>query len=160
MGQNFLKAVILAWISSTAIDFFLNGGVFTSYFRSGDSFIVSPSDAFVRIPLGYISLLLLVLVLAYFIDKGSVSTINGGMKMSLIYALVVASSSVLGLWSITVVPAAFLLIWFVDQVLELTVAGTVLSMVKVSPSKHIARYVAIVAMALFTGGVALQNLLA
>jgi hypothetical protein len=159
MRPNFLKGVILAWISSMVVDFFLNGGVFASYFRSGDPFIVSPSDAFVRIPLGYTSLLLLILVLAYLIEKGSVSTINGGVKISLAYGFAVASSSVLGLWSIAVTPMSFLLIWFVDQIFELFVAGAVLSMGKVTPSKHIARYVAIGVVALVAGGVILQNLL-
>ena len=159
MRPNLLKAIILAWILSIAIDFFLNGGLFASYFGSGDPFIVSPSEAFVRIPLGYISLLLLILILAYLIEKAPVSTINGGLKLSLAYAVAVASSSVLGLWSITLAPATFLLIWFVDQILELSVAGAVLSMVKISPSKHVTRYVAIAVVALLAGGVTLQNLL-
>lgn len=137
----------------------MNGGLFASYFRSGDSFIVSQSEAFIRIPLGYTSLLLPILVLAYLIEKGSASTINGGVKMSLAYAFAITSSSVLGLWSIAVAPVSFLLIWFVDQIFELSIAGAVLSMGKVTPSKHIARYVAIWVVALLAGGVVLQNLL-
>ena len=158
-APSFPKAVILAWISSIAVDFFLNGGVFASYFSSGDSFIVSTSEAFVRIPLGYISLLLLVLVLAFLVYWKSGLTVYGGVKMSVAYGVVVASSTVLGLWSITVAPTEFLLIWFVDQVLELSVAGTILSISRAAPSRRITRDVAIGVAVLFVGGIALQNLL-
>ena len=159
MNEHLVKAIVLGWIASIAVDFFLNAGVFASYFSSGDQFILSSQQAFIRIPAGYASILFLVGVLGFLIYGGTGTTPGRGMRIGLIYGVVVSSSSVLGLWSITEAPVGFLTVLFVDQLAELTVAGAVISIVRSSSSRHITRWVVLVAVACVAGGVILQNIL-
>jgi hypothetical protein len=156
---NFIRSIVLAWIGAIAIDFLLNAGVFASFFASGDSFLLPPSQAFLRIPAGYASLFLLTLVLAVLIYRGKEMRAIEGMRMGLLYGTATSLVLVLGLWSITTAPPAFLAIWFLDQILEMTAAGTIIASARRTLSRRITMLIIVGALACFFVGVTLQNLL-
>ncbi|HET7405059.1 MAG TPA: hypothetical protein VFJ63_02990 [Candidatus Bathyarchaeia archaeon] len=157
MDRSLVRATLLGWIAAMAIDVFLNAGVFTSIFKSGDPFILSPEEAFIRIPAGFAALLLLVVVESLLIFHWPVTSVASGARIGIIYGVTISSGTLLGLWSITVASAAFLFVWVVDMLSELTIAGIVISSVR-SNSRHVARWVIIGAIACLIGGVIVQNI--
>ena len=159
LPPGFVRTLILGWVTAIAIDFLFNAGVFASFFASGQPFILPRGDAFLRIPGGYASLFLLTLVLAVLIYRGKEARISDGFRTGLAYGTATSLATVLGLWSITTAPPAFLAIWLVDQILEMTAAGIVIVRVRVDPSRRNTSLVMIVVVICITVGLALQNLL-
>jgi len=155
---SFVRALILSWITAVAIYFLLNAGVFASFFASKQSFLLTPTEAFVRIPVGYGSILLLTLVLTVLIYRGKEARPYEGMRAGLLYGTAVSLTTVLGLWSITTIPTTFLGIWLVDQILEMMLAGTVIALVRFGASRRITSFIVIGVLACFIIGLALQNL--
>jgi hypothetical protein len=137
----------------------LNAGVFASFFASKQSFLLTPTEAFIRIPEGYGSILLLTLVLTVLIYRGKEVHPYEGMRTGLLYGTAVSLSTILGLWSITTIPTTFLGIWLVDQILEMMIAGTVIALVRSDASRRITSFILIGALTCFIIGLALQNLL-
>ncbi|HEX4921502.1 MAG TPA: hypothetical protein VFV92_12265, partial [Candidatus Bathyarchaeia archaeon] len=113
---------------------------------------------FIRIPAGFAALLLLVVVESLLIFRWPVTSVASGARIGIIYGAMISSGSVLGLWSITVASPAFLLVWIVDMLSELTIAGVVISCVRSSSSRHVTRWVIIGAIALLIGGIIAQNI--
>lgn len=50
---------LLSWLSMLGADFFLHGGLLASLYIQPSPFLLPPWDSFKRIPLGYLSALLL-----------------------------------------------------------------------------------------------------
>ncbi|OGD47011.1 hypothetical protein A3K69_01595 [Candidatus Bathyarchaeota archaeon RBG_16_57_9] len=154
-----VKSVFLAWIAVIAIDFLLNAGIFASVFVSvDDSFLLSPEQAFVRIPAGYASLLISTLVLTMLIHRGGEERPVDGLRTGLLFGAATSLGLVLALWSISTADSAFLAVWFIDFTLEMTAAGTIIVATRHRVSRRIASLVSVGAVLCFILGIVLQNL--
>jgi hypothetical protein len=160
LPSNMPKSILLSWLVAVAIDFLLNAGVFASFFSSVQSFLLPPMQAFLRIPGGYASIFLLVLILTWLIYRGREATPVEGMRLGFLYGAATSLSIVLGLWSITSAPIGFLAIWSVDQVLEMTAAGAIIASTRSHLSRRATYLVLMGSIACFVVGIVLQNLLA
>ena len=56
---------LLSWLSMLGVDFFLHGGLLAKLYIQPSPFLLPPQDAFRRIPLGYLSALLLTALLLW-----------------------------------------------------------------------------------------------
>ncbi len=116
---------LLSWLSMLAVDFFLHGGLLASLYVKQSPFLLSPLDAFRRIPLGYLSFLLLAGLLLWLMVKLGIRGWRQGLVFGLQLGALVWGALALGLLSISTAELSLLLGWFLGQTVEMGLAGAV-----------------------------------
>jgi hypothetical protein len=109
-----------------SFDFLLHAGLLARLYVKPSPFLLPPETAFRLIPLGYLSFMIMALLMTWLMVK---QRIEGG-RDGLIYGLklggLIGGSMVFGLASITTAKHALLLGWFLGQTAELGIAGAVI----------------------------------
>ena len=124
--QRLVIITLLAWLASLGFDLLLHGGLLAGYYvAENDPFLLSPQQAFARIPLGYASFALLTAMLVWLMYRLNVKRILPGARFGLILGVLLWGSSALGLYSITTAKPGLLVGWFIGQSIELAIAGAV-----------------------------------
>ena len=148
----------LAWLVTIAIDFFVFGGVFVGLLEeSSSAAVLSPEELFRRIPAGYASFLLEVLLLAWLLRSTGSRGVTAGVRTGLRAGGIFATAVVLGLWSFTTVPVVALMVWWLTLMLQFTAAGAVLGASSTSAWRPMRRWSLVVVVLLVAGGTVLQN---
>ena len=123
---NISTIAFLGWMSMLGFDFLLHGGLLAKLYVKTSPFLLPPQMAFKLIPLGYLSFLIMALLLTWLMLKQKIK----GKREGLIYGLKIGgliwASQILGLASITTADYTLLLGWFLGQTAELGIAGTVI----------------------------------
>lgn len=115
----------LAWLASIGVDFFLHAGVLAKYYVEPSEFLLSPHEAFARIPFGYAAFLLVSILIVWVLAAtGTHGCRRGALTGFGIGALVWGAFS-LGMYSIARAPAGLLTGWFIGQSAECAVAGAI-----------------------------------
>jgi hypothetical protein len=112
-----------------AVDFFLHGGLLAPLYDWDSPFLINPHDAFVRIPVAYVGLLVLAAGLAVLLARLGVDRAWGGAVTAVGVGAVAWGALLLGLWSISTADPALLAGWWVSQTAELGVGGFVVGSV-------------------------------
>lgn len=125
-----LKRIIglgfLGWLAMLGIDFFLHAGLLARLYAQPSPFLLPPQDAFRLIPLGYLSFLLLDILILWLMVRLRVTTWRRGLIFGLKIGGLVWGALALGLLSISTASKYLLLGWFAGQTVELGVAGAVI----------------------------------
>ena len=116
--------VILCWLSMIGFDFLLHGGVLASFYVEGSPFLLPPEKSFRLIPLGYLSFLVLAVLLVWLMSRLDVLGGRAGFIFGLKVGTLVWGSLVLGLISVSTASKGLLVGWFFGQTIELAIAGT------------------------------------
>jgi hypothetical protein len=159
MARRTAAAIAVAWLVTIAVDFVVFGGIFAGVLEDADDpSVLDAPQLFARIPAGYASFLLEVVLLWWLLRAdGRVGAVEG-LRVGGLAGLLFASAVVLGLWSFTTVPAGPLALWWATVMLQLTAAGVVLGGAQ-TPLWPRVRTLAIVGAGAFVvTGVVLQNL--
>jgi hypothetical protein len=119
------KVVLLSWVSMLGVDFFLHAGLLARLYLEPSPFLLAPIEAFRLIPIGYLSFLLVAILLLWLTVRVDVDTWRKGLVLGFKLGVLVGGSMTLGLLSISTADPILLLGWFVGQLLELTLAGAV-----------------------------------
>jgi len=152
------RSVGLAWLATIAIDFFVFGGVFAGLLEEASSeAVLSPEALFRRIPAGYASFLLEVLLLAWLLRATGSRGVTSGARTGLGAGSLFATAVVLGLWSFTTVPVIVLMAWWLTLILQLAAAGAVLGASGTERWRPTRRWVVVLVVVLAAGGIVLQN---
>jgi hypothetical protein len=106
-------------------DFFLHAGLLAGLYLRPSPFLLPPARAFRLIPLGYVSFLLMAVLLTWMMDKLEIVGKRRGLVFGLKFGGMVWGAFVLGLMSISTADVALLLGWLIGQALELGIAGAV-----------------------------------
>jgi hypothetical protein len=106
-------------------DFFLHGGLLAGIYLRSDPFLLPPEKAFALIPVGYLSFLLLAVLLVRLMDRMDLTGWRAGAVFGLELGGLAWGALVLGLYSISTAGTDVLLAWFVGQTVELGIAGAV-----------------------------------
>ena len=69
---------MLAWLAILGFDFFLHGGVLAWLYARPDQFLLPPEQAFTLIPLGYLSFLVLTIMLVWLLICLEIQGWNAG----------------------------------------------------------------------------------
>jgi hypothetical protein len=153
------KIVLLSWLSMLGIDFFLNGGLLAGLYLEASPALLSPSEAFRLIPLGYLSIFLFAVLLVWVTARLNVKGWQNGLIYGSKIGLLVGGSSFLGLLSISSLNIVLLLGLFIGQWLEFSVAGAVAgSGVAAASLARLSVKVAAIVLILFLLTVVLQSL--
>jgi hypothetical protein len=115
----------IAWLAMIGFDFFLHAGLLARWYVSPSPFLLPPATAFARIPLGYLSFVLLAVLLLWTFSRAKVKGGRDGGATGLWIGVLVWGSLGLGLYSVSTAPPGLLLGWFVGQSVELSIAGVV-----------------------------------
>lgn len=125
-SDRVVQPVAAAWMLSISIDFLLHGGILARLYVRSTPFLLGAHDAFRRIPLGYLSFLLLTLGLAWAVRCANVRTAAGGLRIGAAGGALVWGALVSGLHSISTAPLDLLAGWWIGQTVELAAAGALL----------------------------------
>jgi hypothetical protein len=120
-----LQTGALAILAIVGFDLFLHAGLLAPLYESASPFLLTPDEAFRRIPFGYLSFVLLVVLLIWLMVKLEIKQWKGGFAFGLLVGLLVWGAETLGLYSISTASPVLLLGWFLGQSLELGIAGLV-----------------------------------
>jgi hypothetical protein len=115
----------LGWLASLGVDLFLNAAVFAGVFFEPSPFLLSPEELFVRIPLGYLSFLLMTGFLVWLMAGRSVVGLPAGARFGFVVGAVVHGAGALALASVSTARPSFLVTWFVAQTVQTVVVGAV-----------------------------------
>ena len=116
---------LLSWLSMLGVDFFLHGGLLARLYQQPSPFLLPPSDAFRRIPLGYLAALLLCFLLLWLMLRLELVGWRQGLAFGLKLGALIGGTGVLGLLSISTAGSGLLVGWFIGQTLEMALAGMV-----------------------------------
>jgi hypothetical protein len=116
---------LLSWLSMLGLDFFFHGGLLAKLYVQPSAFLLPPSDAFRRIPLGYLAALLLCVLLLWLMLRLALVGWRLGLTFGLQLGAFIGGSAVLGLLSISTAELSLVVGWFISQTVELGLAGMV-----------------------------------
>jgi hypothetical protein len=126
MAPHRFATVGLAWLAMIGVDFFLHAGLLAPLYDWASPFLLRPEVAFVRIPIGYLSLLPPVSLLAWLLPRLEVRRGRDGGAIAAGLGAIVWGTLLLGIWSISTAPPALLAGWWVAQIAELGLAGCII----------------------------------
>ncbi len=118
-----VATVALTWLAMLGVDLFLHAGLLAPLYDWDSQFLLRPEDAFVRIPIGYLGLLLLAGLLVWLLPRFDIYRGQDGAILAGGIGAVVWGALLLGLWSISTAAPGLLVGWWVGQTLELGLGG-------------------------------------
>lgn len=95
--------ILICWLSTLGFDFFLHAGLLTKLYLRPSSFLLPAEEAFLRIPLGYLSFLILVIVLVWIMESLNIAKWQKGFWFGLKFGALLWGSFALGLYSISTI---------------------------------------------------------
>lgn len=141
------------------IDVYLHGGLLARLYVEPSSFLLPAEDAFRRIPLGYLTFLILTIGLFWLFRRLHVRGAAAGFRLGAVAGAVAWGALVLGLYSISTASPSLLAGWWMGQSVELAFAGAVLGAVTDGVSlKRVWAIVGVAVVALAAATVALQSM--
>ncbi len=121
-----LSSIAAAWAVSVGFDLFLHGGLLASLYTVSSPFLLPAEVAFRRIPLGYLTFLVLTVALAWLLRRLDIRGALPGFRFGAASGAVVWGALVIGLYSISTAAVPLLAGWWIGQSVELGLAGAVL----------------------------------
>ncbi|MFC1787462.1 hypothetical protein ACFLY8_05475 [Halobacteriota archaeon] len=122
-----ISLILICWLSILGFDFFLHAGLLAGLYVQPSSFLLPAEEAFLRIPFGYLSFLILAIFLVWIMERLNINKWQKGIWFGLKFGALLGASSTLGLYSISTIEIDLLLGWWIGQTLELGIAGMVAS---------------------------------
>ena len=117
-----------AWLAMLGFDLLLHGGLLARFYLRDSPFLLDPPEAFRRIPVGYLSFLLLAILLHWLLTALDTRGWWAGFRVGLGAGALVWISGTLGLWSITTAEPDLLAFWALGQTVGLGIGGGVLGL--------------------------------
>ena len=154
-----LSAVGAAWVLSLGFDLFLHAGLLAKLYVETSPFLLQPEVAFRRIPLGYLSFLVLTFSLYWLFQRLDICGIASGLRHGAMVGCVLWGALVFGLYSISTAGLSLLVGWWIGQAIELGLAGAVLGAAADGvPLRRIWAVVVLTVIACLAGTIVLQTL--
>ncbi len=148
-----------AWVLSIGVDFLLHAGLLASLYVETSPFLLPADVALRRVPLGYLSFLVLTLGLYWLFRRLGIRGMVSGLRYGACVGLVVWGALAIGLYSISTARLPLLVAWWIGQAIELGLAGGILGAAATGASlRRIWMLVGLIALGCFVGTVVLQNL--
>lgn len=152
-------AIALAWLAAIGFDFLLHAGILRGLYLSPGGFLLPPDLAFRRIPLGYLSFLIITVLMAWLMRLGGIAGLRPGTKFGVMFGTLLWGAWCLALASITTAPWGLLVAWFLGQSLEAGLAGAVLGAAFAARSlRRLAGWVVLLFVCSLALGVLAQNI--
>lgn len=122
-----MRVALVAWLAMLGLDFLLNGALFAGMYQEGGPFFLAPSEAFRRIPLGYLAFLVLAIAIVEIANRLRLVTFVDGVRLGLAIGGVLAAVWSLSLFSVATLSAmgalTFAVIWLALLVMGSAIAA-------------------------------------
>lgn len=149
----------LGWIATLGVDLFLNAGVFAWVFFEPSPFLLPPEELFLRIPLGYLSFLLITGLVVWLMSGRMITGWRAGARFGVFLGAVIHGAGVLGMASVSTASISLLAAWFFGQTLQTGVVGAVVGHgFATSNLRRLGLFVVVLDIVLIGTTFALQNL--
>jgi hypothetical protein len=125
LPPRYARSVGLVWLAMVGVDFSLHAGVLAPLYDWQSPFLLAPGEAFTRIPIGYLSFLILGAALVWLSARLGVRRAREGAVVGATFGAVIWGAFLLGLWSISTADPKLLLGWWLGQTVELGIGGAV-----------------------------------
>lgn len=157
--KKLVGVTFLSWLVVIGIDFLLHASILAPLYAQADPFLLPPERAFALIPLGYLSFLLLSVMLVWLMNRLSITSGKDGFIFALILGAFIWSAFILGLISIATINPMLALSWFLGQSIELGIAGLVIGAGLGAESlKKLALWAVVIFFVSLVAGILLQNI--
>jgi len=123
--RHLLFMTLIAWLAMIGFDFLLHAGLLARLYSEPSPFLLPPMTALKLIPIGYLSFLLLSVLLVWLMVRLNLAGWRRGALFGLGLGGLTWGAFVLGLGSISTASLPLLLGWFNGQTLEMVLAGAV-----------------------------------
>jgi hypothetical protein len=127
--RRLLPTIALSWIAMIGVDLSLHAGLLAPLYDWNSPFLLAPGDAFARIPIGYLSFLVLAIGLGWLLPRLEIQTGRDGAVIAGTLGGVLWAALLLGIWSISTADPTLLAAWWIGQTVELAVGGLVIGSV-------------------------------
>ena len=124
--RNLSTIVLLSWSSMLGFDFLLHAGLLSWIYLEPSPFLLPPERMFRLIPLGYLSFLLMAVLLCWLMVTHDIVGWLKGSVFGLKLGGLIWGSLILGLASISTAEPSLLFGWFFGQTIEIGIAGAVI----------------------------------
>ena len=125
-SRNLSTITLLSWLSMLGFDFFLNAGLLSWMYLNPSPFLLPPERMFKLIPLGYLSFLLMAVLLCWLMVSHDVFGRLEGSLFGLKLGGLMGGAGMLGIASISTAEFSLLFGMFIGQTIELGIAGAVI----------------------------------
>ena len=149
-------ATVAAWVAMLGVDLLLHAGLLAPLYDWEGPFLLSPEEAFVRIPAGYLAFAILAAGLARLLPRLGVRGVRAGAMAGAAIGAVAWGALLLALWSIASAQPLLLVAWWVGQTAQMAVGG---ALIGASAAGAPAARLAWVAVGLLIGGLAVAVVL-
>ena len=150
---------LLAWLSVIGFDFLLHAGILAPLYADPHPFLLPPERAFVLIPVGYLSFLLLVILVVWLMVRLEISGWQSGFIFGLQLGALIWAAVTIGLISISTAPLILMVGWFIGQTIETGIAGLVVGAgLAADRLRTILIWVILFSIVAFVIGILLQNI--
>lgn len=120
------KLILITWIGTLGFDFLWHGGFLAEIYKPPNPALLDLEEAFARIPLGYGSLLIQVVLVYWLFSMVGVENWQKGLRLGLMFGSLMGIASILGQYSILTLELGILILWSIGQVFEFGAMGTIL----------------------------------
>jgi hypothetical protein len=128
-ARSWINATLLAWVAMLGVDLLLHAGLLAPLYDWDSPFLLSPQEAFVRIPAGYLAFGILAGGLVWLLGRLGTRSAREAAVIGAIGGAVVWGALLLGLWSISSADLPLLAAWWVGQTAQLAIGGYVAGLV-------------------------------
>ncbi|MFW9847450.1 MAG: hypothetical protein ACFFD6_11920 [Candidatus Thorarchaeota archaeon] len=148
-----MKLILITWIGTLGFDFLWHGGFLSEIYNLPNPALLDLEQAFARIPLGYGSLLIQVVLFYWLFLMIGVEEWQKGLRIGLMFGGLMGIASILGQYSILTLELGILILWSMGQVFEFGAMGMILGagISATSLKSMAARIVALVILAIVFG---------
>ena len=120
-----VRVAILVWLAMVGADFVLNAALFARMYQQGATFLLTPREAFARIPIGYLAFAVLAVAVVELAFRLRVADALGGLRLGAATGVALAASWSLGLYSVATLSAEVALSFAATWLALLVVGGAV-----------------------------------
>ncbi|MFX0185443.1 MAG: hypothetical protein ACFE95_20360 [Candidatus Hodarchaeota archaeon] len=121
-----ISLILISWLTFLSLDLLFHAGILATLYVQPNPAILDPEQAFFRIPIGYLSFLLSVIVFYWLFSFTGVNEWKNGFIFGLKYSVLIAVASTLAQYSILKVNLVMLIGWGVAQIMEFSMIGGII----------------------------------
>ena len=118
--------ILISWIAFLGFDFLLHAGLLAKMYSRTNPALLNAELAFYRIPFGYLSFLVFVVVVYWIFSRIGINEWKKGFWFGIKFGALLGMASTLGFYSILTVDLDMLIGWGLGQTIEFGIVGAII----------------------------------